>query len=596
MPARKRAALLLAVAAGAALLALGAALCARGHRVAGLAVAAGTLAAALAALQALWPRFDLGGRSVRRGPRHGRRVALTFDDGPGEDTPAVLRALAGAGVPATFFVLGAAARRRPELVRAVAAAGHEVALHGDRHRRLAFAGPARIARELDACAAAIRTAGVEPAPLFRAPHGWKGPLLTRALAARGLTLVGWTRGVFDTARPGVEAIVARATRRPGGGEILLLHDGCGTPGIDPRRDQTAAAVPGIVARWRAAGYEFVPVSALAQRRRGRGASRWARLRGVLAPADGRGQARRRALRLGGVAVLVGFAALALRSVDLRAVGAALAGADPGIVLAAMAGNLLSLAAHTQRWTALVPRGAGRPRFRDAFAAVTAGFAVAIVVPARAGDVVRSWMLARRAGVSTATLVAVAGLDYLVGATALVPLLGLLALATPLPGWASHALLAFALVATGGAILAAILRPRGRRAPPRPGSGRLVTRLRAGLEASGDPGALGASIAWGFAGWGAEVLIAHLALLALGMPAGIELSVLAVLAATAAGVVAVSPGGAGPFELLIVLALAGAGVPREAALAFALLYHFVHLVPVAVIGTAALVRELREAPA
>src|SRR5512140_2896183 len=104
MPARKRAALLLAVAAGAALLALGAALAAGGHRGAGLTVAAGTVAATLAALQALWPRFDLGGRSVRRGPRQGRRVALTFDDGPGEDTPAVLRALAGAGVPATFFV------------------------------------------------------------------------------------------------------------------------------------------------------------------------------------------------------------------------------------------------------------------------------------------------------------------------------------------------------------------------------------------------------------------------------------------------------------------------------------------------------------
>lgn len=603
MPAGKRLALLAAVAAGAALLALGGALAVRGRVVPGLALASATALAALGALQALWPRFDLSGRSFRAGPRGGRWVALTFDDGPGEDTPAVLRALADAGVRATFFVLGAAARRRPEWVRAAAAAGHEVALHGDTHRRLAFAGPRRIARELDRCAEAIRAAGVAPAPLFRAPHGWKGPLLTRALRARGLRLVAWSRGVFDTARPGAEVIVARATRAMRGGEVLLLHDGAGEavrrgaerPAPAEARDQTAAAVPGIVARWRAAGYEFVPVSDLLRSGRERG-GRWARLRRVLAPQGGRGLARRRALRVAGLGVLVGFAVLALRSVDLRAVGAALGRADPRLILAAMAGNLLSLAAHTQRWRSLVPRGAGRPRFRDAFGAVTAGFAVAIVVPARAGDVVRSWMLARRAQISAATLVAVAGLDYVMGAIALVPLLGLLGVATPLPSWTRHALLAFALVGAAGAIAAAALRPRGPPAPPRPGAGRLATRLRAGLAASGDPAALATSFVWALLGWGAEVLIAHLALQALGMPADLVLSAVTVLAATAAGILAISPGGAGPFELLVVLALAGVGVPREEALAVGLVYHLVHLAPVAVIGTAALLRGLREAPA
>jgi len=595
VPAGKRLQLGLALAAAAGLLGAAAALVGAGHAAAGLTLGGATVGVGLALLQALWPRLDLGGRSLRRGPPIGRTVALTFDDGPGDDTPAVLEALAAAGVRATFFVLGEAARRRPELVRAAAAGGHEVALHGDTHARLAFAGPRRIARELDRCAEAIRAAGVEPAPLFRAPHGWKGPLLTRAVEARGLRLVGWTRGVFDTARPGAEAIAARATRSMRPGEILLLHDGCGTPGIDPRRDQTAAAVPEIVDRWRAAGYQFVPVSAFA-RRGARRAGRLSRLRTVLAPGDRRGAVRRRLLRAAGLVLLVGFAALALRSVKLRAVGEALSSADPRLVLAAMGGNLLSLAFHTRRWSALVPRGAGRPRFRDAFAAVTAGFAVSIVVPARAGDVVRSWILARRTGLSTATVVAVAGFDYVVGAAALVPLLALLALATPLPGWAGRALLVFAAVATAGGLAASLLRPRGGHAPPAPGVGRLATRLRAGLAAMGDPAALATSLAWGWGGWCAEVLIAHLALLALGLPAGLATSALAVLAATAAGVIAFSPGGAGPFELGIVLALGGVGFSREDALAFALLYHVVHLLPVAVLGTAALVRELREEPA
>ncbi len=225
---------------------------------------------ALALLHAFWPAFDLAGLTLRRGGRGARLGALTFDDGPSDAPPAVLDALDRARVAATFVVLGRAAERRPELVREIARRGHAVALHGHTHRRLVLAGPRRVASELDRCREAIRAAGVEPAPWFRAPHGWKGPFLGRALRARGLTLVAWTRGVWDTERPGAAAIAARAAARPQGGEILLLHDGCGTPGLDPRRDQTAAAVPEIVRRWRGAGYRFVTVDAFATTGRGAG--------------------------------------------------------------------------------------------------------------------------------------------------------------------------------------------------------------------------------------------------------------------------------------------------------------------------------------
>jgi len=284
-------------------------------------------------------------------------------------------------------------------------------------------------------------------------------------------------------------------------------------------------------------------------------------------------------------------------VDLAAVGTAIAGADARLVLAAMGGNLLSLAAHAGRWRALVPRGGGRPRFRDAFSAMNAGFAVSIVVPARAGDVVRAWILARRTGTSTATGVAVTGLDYLVGAATLVPLVAVLAFAVPVPAWVRHALLAFAAVSAAGIGLAVWLRPRsGAPTAPAPGAARLVARLRAGLAASGDPSALGAAAAWGVAGWAAELLIAHLSLAALGLPADLVRSAIVVLAATGGGVVAFSPGGAGPFELAVVLALAGTGIARAPALAAALVYHVVHLAPVAVLGGLALVRELRAEPA
>src|SRR4051812_3475218 len=75
-----------------------------------------------------------GNPGVYRQPRI--VLALTFDDGPDpRGTPAVLAALAEAAATATFFVLGERVERRPEMVEAVLAAGHEVEVHGYAHLR-----------------------------------------------------------------------------------------------------------------------------------------------------------------------------------------------------------------------------------------------------------------------------------------------------------------------------------------------------------------------------------------------------------------------------------------------------------------------------
>ncbi len=305
--------------------------------------------------------------------------------------------------------------------------------------------------------------------------------------------------------------------------------------------------------------------------------------------------RRLLLRLAGLAVLAGFALLATRHVDLRAVGRTLASANPWLVALSCAANVLSLALHSRRWAAVVRPPRVRIRFRDAFWPLVAGFAAGLVVPARAGDLLRAWMLARRTHLSTATVVAAAALDYVVGAATLVPVLALVALGTPLPGWARKVLGVFTLVAALGAVAVWLLRPpRDRPVPPR-GAGGLVARLRGGLVAAHDPRAIAVSVAWGLGGWGAEVLIAHFALAALGLPATFPVAALAVVATTAANVVVVSPGNAGPFELAAMLALAGVGVDRAPALAFALLYHLTHLVPVAVLGLWVLVRDPTRGP-
>ncbi len=566
MPVRKRLLVLAPTLAAAALLAAAAAWALAGHAVAGGALAAATLAVGLAALHVFWPRFDLGLGSLRRGAPTERWVALTFDDGPSDDSPLVLDALDRAEIRATFFVLGEAAERRPELVREIARRGHEVALHGHTHARLAFATPSTVTAEIDRGCDAIRRAGVEPAPWFRAPHGWKGPFLGPALRARGLRLVAWTRGVWDTERPGAARIAERASRRPRPGEIVLLHDGCGTPGIDPRRDQTAAAVPEIARRWRAAGYTFVPVGALAAA--SPPARAWS------------------GIRIAALSALAAVAAAALARMDLRAVGASLVGARPSLLALAAAANLASLGAHAARWRAVVFAPGGRVRYRDALAAIVAGFAAGLVLPGRGGDLLRAHLLARRAGISTASVIAASALDYLVGTAAFVAALGAVGAAAPLPGWGLRALAVTGAIAAAAAIAAWFLRP-GRSTPAGHG---LVARLRGGLAAVHDGRALAASFAWALVGWAAEGTIAFATLAALGLPATVAAAALAVLAASAAAAVAVAPGNAGSFEIATAIAVAGTGVPSGAALAFALAFHAVHVVPVALLGGAVLLRE------
>jgi peptidoglycan/xylan/chitin deacetylase (PgdA/CDA1 family) len=103
--------------------------------------------------------------------------------------------------------------------------------------------------------------GARPA-FFRAPHGFRSPWVTAIARSLGQRTVGWTRGVWDSALPGVDVIVERTIRVARPGAILLLHDG---DGYDPAGDrmQTARAVPLIIDRVRDAGLRFVTVEAAA---------------------------------------------------------------------------------------------------------------------------------------------------------------------------------------------------------------------------------------------------------------------------------------------------------------------------------------------
>ena len=209
------------------------------------------------------PNSPLFGRAIGRGPRRERVAYLTFDDGPNPGATApILDALAAAGVPAAFFQVGDHVRRFPALARAVTAAGHEVGNHTLRHRKLHLYGPRTIRGELEGAHQSIVAATGRPPRVFRAPHGYRNPFVGLAARRLGYTVFGWTFGVWDSdARVTAEEIRARVRRKLRPGAIVLLHDG---DGYDPQGDRrrTAAALPGIIADARNAGYALRPLADL----------------------------------------------------------------------------------------------------------------------------------------------------------------------------------------------------------------------------------------------------------------------------------------------------------------------------------------------
>lgn len=202
------------------------------------------------------------GRTLGRLPRSsGSHVALTFDDGPNPDaTPRILDTLARERVPATFFLLGRHVERWPHLAQRVAQESHGVGNHGWFHRKLHFRGPGYVRLDLELGTDSIAAAsGVRP-KFYRAPHGFRSPWVSAIARELGQRTVGWTLGVWDSARPGADKIARRSVDGTRPGTILLLHDG---DGYDPSGDrgQTAEALPTIIRELRTRGFDFVHLPA-----------------------------------------------------------------------------------------------------------------------------------------------------------------------------------------------------------------------------------------------------------------------------------------------------------------------------------------------
>jgi peptidoglycan/xylan/chitin deacetylase (PgdA/CDA1 family) len=172
------------------------------------------------------PRASYGAHSYA--PGRGKTVALTFDDGPGRSTAAILKVLARYRVPATFFNIGVNVAARPWLVRKEVKAGYAMGDHTWDHPNMNLLPAASQAREIDR----------------RRMSVWLWSVDTQDWMARGSGSSFWVNRVIRLAEQ-----EGRALRHP----VVLMHN---QPAGNPA---TVSALPVIIRFFRAHGYRFVRV-------------------------------------------------------------------------------------------------------------------------------------------------------------------------------------------------------------------------------------------------------------------------------------------------------------------------------------------------
>jgi peptidoglycan/xylan/chitin deacetylase (PgdA/CDA1 family) len=195
---------------------------------------------------------DWFGPSVKQAAPGNARIALTFDDGPSESTPRVLDVLAEHGVHATFFLVGLNTERLPDIARRVVKEGHEIGNHTYSHANFYRRAPWQVASEIERCQRILEDRlGIAPR-WFRPPYGcrWFGmfPALDRLKMRNAM----WSVDTCDWRDPAA-AIIERAQRLTGDGDVVLMHDGFRTHSGDHRKE-TAKALPVLLSHYRERGF------------------------------------------------------------------------------------------------------------------------------------------------------------------------------------------------------------------------------------------------------------------------------------------------------------------------------------------------------
>ncbi|HEX3044219.1 MAG TPA: polysaccharide deacetylase family protein [Bacillota bacterium] len=200
-------------------------------------------------------------RSVRKGRTQGKKICLTFDDGPDPVyTPEVLMILEKARIPATFFLVGKKIRQSPDLVKKIAAAGHDIGYHSYFHQNAYLLFIQKSFMTIYWGRTELEEIIQKPLVWFRPPWGALNLFEFWSLKRLGLRIVLWTANAKDwSIRTSPAEILARLALKVKTNSIIVLHDSGGDLGA-PR--QTLEALPEVISHFQKEGYQFVTLGAI----------------------------------------------------------------------------------------------------------------------------------------------------------------------------------------------------------------------------------------------------------------------------------------------------------------------------------------------
>lgn len=196
-------------------------------------------------------------KTINVEPDDGRQlVALTFDDGPSAYTTEYLRILDSYGAKGTFFMRGANIIEHPDIARAVLEAGHQVATKTDSYESLSDMDAERLQATLQDAFQNLATELDVHTTTFRPPFGaFTHDDWLKSGGAASMSVI-WNCDSLDWQQAGTSSIVNYSMEGLGNGSVILLHDGGGN------YDQTLEALPILIERLQAQGYELVTVEEL----------------------------------------------------------------------------------------------------------------------------------------------------------------------------------------------------------------------------------------------------------------------------------------------------------------------------------------------
>ena len=184
-------------------------------------------------------------------------AALTFDDGPsGVLTERLLDGLAARDVKATFFVCGYRVTEYPEALQRIAAEGHEIGLHSEKHDYMQKMGYEAVLDDLTRCRAEVAECCGAQARLFRPPGGLYSETVLHASSELDLSVILWSVDPEDWDAKKAASVLPTIRKEVFPGSIILMHDLHGSS-----IDAALTAIDEL----RAQGYRFCTVSELAEK-------------------------------------------------------------------------------------------------------------------------------------------------------------------------------------------------------------------------------------------------------------------------------------------------------------------------------------------